>query len=37
LIYNGSQKGRPPGVEIGFATLFYTPLGFGRPIFSTRY
>jgi hypothetical protein len=27
LIYNGSQMGRPPGVEMGFATSFYTPSG----------
>lgn len=37
LIYNGRQMGRPPGVEMCFATSFYTPSELWRPNLSTQY
>ena len=37
LIYNGSQLGRPPSVEMSFATTFYTSSERWRPILSTQY
>jgi hypothetical protein len=36
LIYNGSQMGRPPGVEMICSTSFYTPSGLWRPFPSTQ-
>src|SRR5215212_10135294 len=37
LVYNGRQMGRPPSVEMSFATTFYTPSELWRPSLSTQY
>ena len=37
LVYNGSQRGRPPSVGKWFAPLFYTLSELWRPNLSTQY
>ena len=37
LVYNGRQMGRPPSVEMSFATTFYTSSELWRPSLSTQY